>query len=160
MVALADLTNLDLALRLVRAGMRLSIITYLTDVGVLTLRAWWKDIYGTRPPSGKLPDTFLGFIESRGEAAKMAAFVCFYQSLYGLAAVKGDCLLNAYEHFRKLCGPININAAYYAVRDVRAGIMHLAHCSQCGARYLYDEDHRRYADRCAFCGTRPNGVPT
>lgn len=156
MVALAELSNLDLAHRLVRAGMRLSVITHMTGVGVRTLRSWWKEIHGTRPSNGKLPDSVLAFIESRGDAATLAAFACFYRAVYG-AAVKGDHLLDACERFRWICGPIDINAAYYAVRDVRAGIVRLVRCPECDAKYLYDEHRRRHGDRCPFCGTRPKG---
>ena len=158
MVALVELANLDLAHRLVRAGMRLSVIVHMTGVGVRTLRAWWKEIHGTRPSNGKLPDSVLAFIEDREDAAKLAAFACFYRALYG-PAVNGDHLLDACERFRWLCGPIDINAAYYAVRDVRAGIMHLVLCPECDAKYLYDEHRRRHGDRCPFCGTRPRGEP-
>lgn len=156
MVALVELSNLNLAHRLVRAGMRLSVIGHMTGVGVRTLRAWWKEIHGTRPSNGKLPDSVLAFIESREDAAKLAAFACFYRALHG-QEFSGDSLLDACEQFRRVCGSIDINAAYYAVRDVRARIMRLVRCRECGARYLYDENHRRHGDRCPFCGTRPKG---
>jgi tRNA G26 N,N-dimethylase Trm1 len=62
-------------------------------------------------------------------------------------------LLAVWREFQRLCAPIDINAAYFAVRDIRARIVVLAHCKVCGAAFIYDAGSR-YTDRCPFCETR------
>jgi hypothetical protein len=152
MVAAANLETLHLAHDLIRAGLRLSLTRGLTDVGTRTLRQWWKEIHGARPSNGKLPETVLSFIRDANSAALLSAYSALHLRLYDLDLAP-ESLLSAWREFQRLCAPIDINAAYFAIRDIRARIVMLPYCTVCGAAFIYDAGSK-HTDRCPFCGTR------
>jgi hypothetical protein len=153
MVDLAELQKLHLAHALIQAGLRLSIVRGLTRIGTRTLRQWWKDIHGAKPSNGKLPESVLSFIKDKDSAVKLSAFVAVYKRLnYGIV-ISPENLLATWREFLRICGTIDINAAYFAVRDVKVGIVVFSRCDQCNAGFIYDAGSR-YTDRCPFCGTK------
>lgn len=152
MVALVELENLHLAHDLIRAGLRLSIVRGLTDIGTRTLRQWWKDIHGVRPSNGKLPETVLSFVRDLDTAAVVSAYAALHLRLRG-HELSPASLLATWREFRRLCAPIDINAAYFAIRDIKARIVVLAHCNTCGAAFIYDAGSK-HTDRCPFCETK------
>ncbi|TXF13552.1 FlhC family transcriptional regulator [Pelomicrobium methylotrophicum] len=152
MVGLAELGKLQLAHDLIHAGLRLSIVRALTGVGTRTLRKWWKEIHhGKRPPNGKLPETVLSFITDHETAAVVSAYATFH--IRGYNDLSAASLMAAWREFQRICAPIDINVAYFAVRDIRARIVVLADCNTCRARFIYDVGSR-HTDRCPFCDTR------
>jgi len=152
MVALVELESLQHAHDLIQAGLRLSIVRGLTDVGTRTLRQWWKDIHGVKPSNGKLPESVLSFIRDKDSAARLAAYAALHKRLHG-AVLRAENLLSTWREYQHYCGPMDINAAYFAVRDVKAGIVILAHCRVCNAAFIYDSGSR-HTDHCPFCGAR------
>ncbi len=153
MVALSELESLQLAHDLIRSGLRLSIVRGLTSIGTRTLRQWWKDIHGAKPSNGKLPESVLSFIKDKESAAKLSAFVAVYKRLNHGIVLSPENLLTTWREFLRICGPIDINAAYFAVRDVKVGIVVFPRCDQCNAGFIYDAGSR-HTDRCPFCGTK------
>lgn len=152
MVALAELENLHLARELIRAGLRLSIVRALTDIGTRTLRQWWKDIHGVRPPNGKLPESVLSYANDIESASLLSAYAALHFRMSG-KELSAESLLTTWREFQRLCAPIDINAAYFAVRDVKARIVVLAHCNTCSAAFIYDAGSK-HTDRCPFCETK------
>lgn len=152
MVALCEFEGLRLASDLIRAGLRLSIVRGLTKIGTRALRQWWKDIHGVKPSNGKLPETVLSFIRDQNSAAVVSAYAALHLRLRG-TDLSPEALLSVWREFQRLCAPIDINAAYFAIRDVRARIVVLAHCNVCSAAFIYDAGSK-HTDRCPFCGTR------
>lgn len=152
MVELAELEKLRLAHALIEARLRLSIVRGMTGIGTRTLRQWWKDIHGVRPPNGKLPESVLSFIKDKDSAAKLSAFAALHKRLHG-SKLTPECLLTTWREFQRLCAPVDINAAYFAIRDIRARIVVLARCTVCSAAFIYDAGSR-HTDRCPFCDTR------
>lgn len=152
MVELAELEKLRLAHALIQAGLRLSIVRGMTGIGTRTLRQWWKDVHGVRPSNGKLPESVLSFIKDKDSAARLSAFAAFHRRLYG-SELTPESLLTTWREYQRLCGAIDINAAYFAVRDVRAWIVSLSRCRACHAIFIYDAGSR-HTDRCPFCDTR------
>lgn len=150
MISLTELNRLQLASSLIRSGLRLSIVRALTDVGTMTLRQWWKDIHGVKPTNGKLPETVLSYIKNTDAAAQIAAFVALYKQLNGGTAPTAEGLLVAWQEFERICGKFDINAGYYALRDIRAHIVTLLQCGLCGAAYIYDLENK-YTEKCPFC---------
>lgn len=155
MVALCDIENLRLANELIRAGLRLSIVRSLTNIGTRALRQWWKDIHGVKPANGKLPETVLSFIKDKDSAAVLSAFGAFHKRLHG-TALTAENLLTVWQEFQRICGPLDINAAYFTVRDIRARIVMLSHCDVCHADFIYDAGSK-HTDHCPFCGTKVVG---
>lgn len=153
MVTVAELERLQLAHELIRAGLRLSIVRGLTGIGTRTLRQWWKDAHGAKPSNGKLPESVLSFMKDRDSSARLSAFAALHKRLHGATLSPGS-LLTTWREFQRICGPIDINAAYFAVRDIKAHIVTLAHCGVCNAAFIYDVGSR-HTERCPFCGTSP-----
>ncbi|MEO1767673.1 FlhC family transcriptional regulator [Thiobacter aerophilum] len=152
MVELAELENLQLAHALIRAGLRLSIVRGMAGIGTRTLRQWWKDVHGVRPPNGKLPESVLSYIKDKDSASRLSAFVALHRRLHG-SELTPESFLTTWREFQRICGPIDINAAYFAVRDVKVGIVAFPRCDQCNAGFIYDAGSR-HTDRCPFCDTR------
>lgn len=153
MVGLIELGRLQLANSLIQAGLRLSIIRALTDVGTLTLRQWWKDIHGVKPANGKLPESVLSYIRDADTAARISSFVVLYKRLSGGSGLTAEGLLMAWQEFERICGRFDINAGYFALRDIRAHIVMLSRCDVCNAAYIYDTGNK-YTDQCPYCGTK------
>lgn len=152
MVELSELENLRLARDLISAGLRLTIVQALTGVGVRTLRQWWKHVHGIRPSNGKLPESVLSFIKDKDSAARLSAFAAFHRRLHG-SELTAESLLTTWREYQQICGAIDINAAYFAARDVKARIVVLQRCQECNAGFIYDAGSR-HTDRCPFCKTQ------
>lgn len=152
MVDLAELQKLQQAYALIQAGLRLSIVRGMTNTGTRTLRKWWRDVHGVKPSNGKLPESVLSFIKDKDSAARLSAFAALHRRLYG-SELTPESLLTTWREYQRLCGPIDINAAYFAARDVRAQIVSLSRCRVCSATYIYDVGSR-HTNRCPFCDTR------
>ncbi|MDO9227332.1 MAG: FlhC family transcriptional regulator [Pseudomonadota bacterium] len=153
MVALADLGSLQQANDLIRAGLRLSLVRGLTGIGTRTLRQWWKDIHGVKPSNGKLPETVLSFIRDRRMAARLSAYAALHERLNG-RSLTAENLLSTWQEFQQFCGPLDINSAYFAARDVKTKIVLLSNCQVCNASYISDAGSK-YTDHCPFCDTWP-----
>jgi hypothetical protein len=152
MVALCELEDLQLAHNLIQAGLRLSIVRGMTSVGTRTLRQWWKDTHGVKSSNGKLPESVLSFIKDKDSATRLSAFAAFYKRLNGVN-LSPVSLLGAWREFQSACGPLDINAAYFAARDVRARIVMLAQCQVCHAAFIYDAGSK-HTGHCPFCDTK------
>lgn len=152
MIAVSELQDLQRAHELIRAGLRLSIVRGLTRIGTRGLRQWWKDVHGVKPSNGKLPETVLSFIKDKDTAAAISAFGAMYRHLHG-SVLTAESLLAAWHEYERICGPMDINAAYFAARDIKVRIVMLALCSICNANFIYDSGSR-FTDNCPFCGTR------
>lgn len=152
MIRLAELENLRLAHALIHAGLRLSIVRGMTNIGTRTMRQWWKEVHGTKPSNGKLPESVMSFIKDKDSAARLSAFAALHKRLHG-SELTPESLLTTWREYQRLCGPVDINAAYFAVRDVRAWIVSLARCRVCNASFIYDTGSR-HTERCPFCDTR------
>lgn len=152
MVAFAEIANLQHAHELIRVGLRLSIIRGMTRIGTRTLRQWWNEIHGVSPANGKLPETVLSFIKDRESAARLAAFAVLHQRLFE-RELTTTSLLTTWREYQRICGPLDINAAYFAARDVRVKIVMLVQCQECNATFIYDAGSK-YTDYCPFCETK------
>jgi hypothetical protein len=149
----AKLDNLYLASRLIRRGLRVPIVQSLTGVNIRRLRAMWAHAKGSRASRGKLPEACLAYINNRDDAAMLTAFAVFYRQTYGTFRTDADRLLDAVDEFSVIV-EIDINAAYYVLRDLSCGIVSIVRCSNCDGRYIHDPRHRA-ACRCPFCGSFP-----
>jgi hypothetical protein len=153
MVTLVDLKTLNLARDLICAGLRLSIVRGLTGIGTRVLRQWWKEIHGVRPSNGKLPETVLSFIRNMDSAALLSACSVLHLRLRG-DNLSPESLLVVWREFQRLYDvPIDINATYFAIRDIKARIVVLTRCDVCGASFIYDAGSK-HTDHCPFCETR------
>ena len=152
MFSVDEIENMSLVRDLIGAGLRISLVASLTKVHPRTLRSWWKEIHGKPPSNGKLPETVLSFIKNQDDAATVSAYAALHHRFYGCTLSAGS-LLTSWREFRRLCAPLDINAAYYAVRDIKVGSVTLMSCCQCKASFIYDST-KKATSRCPFCETK------
>lgn len=157
MSTLANLRAMTTAADLVRRRMRLSIVSSLTGVSQRTLRTLWKETHGEGAPNGKLPESVLSFITTPKAAADVAAFINLHLQQWGsVKTIDPEHLLHTVDTGARIGQEINVNAAYYALRDLRAGFISFPKCSGCGAKFVFDVSAGRNADRCPFCAQMPH----
>lgn len=149
MANISEFQRLRVAHDLISAELRISWVRNLTGVGLRTLRLWWKEIHGKNPSPGKLPESVLHFIRNQPSASRLSAVALFHRKLQG-RTLDADSLLSTWLSFQAICGPIDINAYYLAVRDVETGMVGLLECSGCEASYLHDPTNTN-TNRCPFC---------
>jgi len=147
-LTLNEIKQYNVAHDLVCAGLRISIVRWLTDVEVKKLRGWWRVVHNKRPPNGKQKETVLGFVKTNKDAARLTAFALIYMKSY--KNLTGEYLLDEWQQYCQTFGYIDVNAAYYVVRDLTAGIISLSNCGVCGAAFIYDKGNR-HTEKCPFC---------
>lgn len=149
-----EIENLVMAQKLIRAGLRLSIVQPLTKITTLTARSLWYEAHGKKPPNGKLPESSFFFMVNSTDAANLSAFAAFYTHTYGknhsFSVIK---LIESTEEFNRLIPNFNINAAYRVIKDLCIGLITLKRCVICNANFVYSTESKR-ASRCPFCRPR------
>ena len=155
MTTLAELESLNTATKLVSRGLRLTIVSALTGVSQRTLRKLWREIHGKSSPNGKLPESVLSFITNKQVAADVAAFMGVYLQQCGpVKAIDPNKLMYTLDLCQRMSMDINVNVAYYGLRDLRAGFISFPKCSGCGAKFVYDSESK-HTNRCPFCNQSP-----
>ena len=139
---------------LVEARMRLSIVSALTKLSPGHLRKLWHQVHGEGPRNGKLPESALSFVQTQNSVAQLSAYLSLHISMYGKPVLEADSLLKSWRTHQQLCGPLDINAAYYAVLDVRASMLNFVKCGGCNAHFIYDSG-MTLTSRCPFCSKSP-----
>lgn len=153
--------NLISTTTLVREGMRTTLVHAMTGADWRTLRKIWQDIYGettTRP--GRLPVNTFAYLRQGQTSLLLSTIVAVYLTVEKRAnpqtASPAEMFLQAWEA-RKLFiesgMEIDINAAWYAIRDVKAGLVSWGRCRQCKATYIFDTEFRE-TNNCPYCGER------
>jgi hypothetical protein len=148
-----ELENHRIAHELVRLKLRLPLVNHLTQIHIKPLRLRWRAIHAESPPNGRLPESVRPFITDSFSAAELSSFSALYNRLDGEGGTKisASMLLKALEMHRRLAHrELDINAAYFAARDVRAKIVEWRRCGRCQTSYIFDinEFHAR---SCPFC---------
>jgi alanine-alpha-ketoisovalerate/valine-pyruvate aminotransferase len=111
---IAEIKRYQLISELIREGLRLSIVSSLTGVSTASIGKLWKDIHGTMPTRGKLPDSILSFMRNQETAAIISSYAVFFQKAYG-NKMTPENLLQSIRDFRALTSlPLDINAAFFA----------------------------------------------
>jgi hypothetical protein len=148
-----DLENHRVAHELVRLKLRLPLVNHLTGIHIKPLRRQWNRIHPNSPPNGRLRESVRAFISDSFSAAELASFVAIYNRLAPDVENHVDpaLLLRALTmHERITHRDLDINAAYFAVRDVRAKIVEWRRCGRCQTGFIYSPAafHMR---SCPFC---------
>jgi len=148
-----ELENSRVAHELIRLKLRVPIVHYLTSIHPKPLRLRWRQLHGESPPNGKLPDSVRPFITSTKAQANLSSFVGLYNRLDDGdgRTVTAAMLLSVWE-VQGLLGKdsLDINAAWYAIRDVRSRIVGWQRCARCQATFIY-EPNVSHARSCPFC---------
>ncbi|WP_436078818.1 FlhC family transcriptional regulator [Acidovorax delafieldii] len=143
------------AAELIRGKMRLSIVQSLTGLTIRPLRTMWKEIHNEGPSNGKLPESVLSYMVNQAMAAGISTFTSLHLRQHSPnAPITAEGLLATWSTYQRLCGPMDINAGYYALRDVRADFVSFPRCTCCDAHFIYDPGST-LTSRCPFCGHSP-----
>ena len=144
MSAVDRYTALQLAVRLVRHGVKLSIVYSGTGVAREYLRNLHREIHGRSPRGGPLVTSVGTVIKTRPQQAHASLFAALYLRLDGRGlyqAVNYTALLDAFEMYlalipRRKPPLIDINLAWATARDLRSGQADLQHCPDCEVGFL------------------------
>ncbi|WP_090284989.1 FlhC family transcriptional regulator [Nitrosomonas mobilis] len=165
MLRAENIEDLENACELVKKGMRLTVVQKITGVNIKLLRKLWHELRSDAPSRGLIKHSVLGAISSYADASNIAGFLAIYKNITkkrGLSnyfEVDSKILLDALRDFELICKThLDINTAYFAVRDVGAGVVTMINCQCCRAAYVYKYEHRmgnEYTKKCPFCKTMP-----
>ena len=153
LLAADQLENSRGAHELIRMKLRVPIVHYLTDIPLKPLRLRWRQLHGESPPNGKLPDSVRPFITNAMALANLSSFVALYHRLDegDIKSVNAAMLLSVWKTHRRVGGDtLDINAAWYAIRDVRSRIVDWQRCGRCQTLFIYDPGVS-HARSCPFC---------
>lgn len=149
-MVIAKLEQMLLARDLIQSKLRLSIVAALTGVTQEPLRKMWKEIHGERSPNGKLPESALSFVNNVQMVSTLSAVVLLHKKLHKTKEITPTTLLTTWKTHSALLGPLDINAVYYVLRDVRSNMLTVMQCSRCTASYIYDRE-LSLTSRCPYC---------
>lgn len=136
----------DLAHSLVTKGMRLPLVHALTGICPSRLRNLHKSVNGKSAPPGRTPENAHAMIKTRDQAIEAAKFLNYYDLAImrqgkvfdGSQAVNPKVLLSAYEIYALTTDvPLEINLAWYIIRDLGSGQLSARRCSKCGILYPF-----------------------
>jgi len=142
---------------LVGRKLRVTIVSALTGVRHPYIQKMWQEAHGASSIKGQLPASVHSFIKSANDAALVAGYTAFALSR-GFEkdgtiedALTAKLLAKSVEEYEWISQVhIDINMAYFALRDVIARIVEWRRCTSCGAGHIYALDH--YPLRlCPFC---------
>jgi flagellar transcriptional activator FlhC len=153
---LAKLESMQLAVELIQAKLRLSVVQSLTNLTKESLRVIWKETHGERPPTGLLPSSALSFVTNLQTVRSLSAIVLLHQRLHKTKELTARSLLETWKAYQTLLAEINpsdtidINAAYFVLRDVRIDILTVMQCGNCKVSYIHDRA-KTLTSRCPYC---------
>lgn len=143
------------AAELIRGKLRLSLVQSLTGLTIRPLRTMWKEIHNEGPSNGKLPESVLSYMVNQAMAAGISSFTSLHLRQNSASdQLTAQTLLDSWRTYQRLCGPLDINAGYYALRDIRADFVSFPKCACCDAHFIYDPGST-LTSRCPFCGHSP-----
>lgn len=153
---IAKLEQLQYARELIQAKLRLSIVAALTNLTLEPLRKMWKEIHGERSPNGKLPESALSYVKTVQMVRNLSAIVLLHQRLHNTKEITPRNLLQTWRAYNALLGQVDpsnrldINATYYALRDVRSNQLTVMKCNNCRISYIYDRE-LSLTSHCPYC---------
>ena len=162
---LAAIQRFDRAVELIVRGMRLSIVSQVTNIPLKPLRSLHREILGRAPTAGPLPSTCRIFA-TRSAQASASLLAALYRSAGDSGIydrIDMTALLSAYDLYRELLAVavspassvkrLDINQAWIIARDIRTGAAYFQACRHCHIRFLSAADARS-PPNCPICALR------
>lgn len=147
---------------LIRDGMRIALVHSITGISRYNLRDLRNAIHGDEAPlPGRMPSDTITYIKSGQSPLALATVVSVYLWAEKERKSPVDAFISAWEVaklFSKAPAAIDINAAWYAVRDVKSGLISWVYCKNCKAGYLLDTKQTKKTDCCPYCGTQDQKI--
>lgn len=149
----------QLALAMIEAGFRTSIVFIHTQLSKSLLRRLYKEIHAQSPTPGLLASSAY-VLSSRKNQLYATLFMLIYAQLHknNDNSVNIKLVIDAWDIFTILVPhymefeihPQNINEAWTLTRDFRCSSNYFVNCPKCGKQYLACEGSR-LARKCPFC---------
>lgn len=151
----------DLALTMIRAGFRTSIVFIHTQLSKLLLRRLYKELHLKSPSSGLLSSSAY-VLSNRKNQLYATLFMNIYAQLHGKQQNSVDVrlVIESWDIFKMLVPkymeldihPQTINEAWTLTRDFRCETNYFEACPKCSQQYLACDDSR-LAKKCPFCNS-------
>lgn len=158
MSAVAKIERQKTALALVKIGLRLSYIQWITGLNDRFLRTLWKEVHGKSPSSG----TSYTSVDTGLKTYSLSRISAAFANVYFRSAEDGhpNCLqaetfLAAWRSFEFL--GINDNKeltpdmAWQVIRNLVSGTTQRRLCKQCNSSYIRYEKANGLECKCPFC---------
>lgn len=150
------------AASLIRDGMRIALVHSITGVSRHNLLDMLKAVLGKdNPPPGRMPSDTIAYIKSGQSPLVLATVVSVYLCAEKEHKSPVDAFMAAWgvaKLFTDGFSTVDINAAWYAVRDVKSGLISWGYCKNCKAGYLLDTKQTKKTDCCPYCGTQDQKI--
>ncbi|WP_200248563.1 FlhC family transcriptional regulator [Thiococcus pfennigii] len=156
MQVLDDITELNLAVELLRRKARVSIVHHETGVSRPKLRILYRELHGRGAPSGQLSAIGGATIQTRLQQVHAGLFAALYEHYAGPAISRQldiRAVIAAHDFYVSLVLQeplVDFNGAWVIARDLRVGMSELRSCDVCEVRYLISSESR-LAPTCPFC---------
>ena len=155
----------QLAITLIRRGMRTSLVGRISGLRPAVLRTLHHEIHGCKPLPGQLPSTG-SLLGSARRQANASVFAGLYRAFGGAAVQRSidiEALLTGHriylEQMARLAasgtlGPsLDINHGWVIARDLTTGLVLFRSCERCAIPYLAGAFSRRAVD-CPICALK------
>jgi len=151
--------NFEIACNLVNSGMRLTLVHALTGLCPSRLRNFHKKVNGQSAPPGRTPDSAHVLIKNRDQAMEAAKFVNYYDltskqegnGSSGGRVMDPKVMLDSYKFYEQMTkAPLNINIAWYVIRDLVSGRLETRKCTRCGIMFVFTSENEAM-QTCPMC---------
>jgi len=162
---LEQLQQMETATRLIRRGMRISIVSNATRINSKTLRILYHDIHGRGPAAGQMPSC-CSILSTRAMQATASIFASLYLSTGGIKVtdkINLSALISSYDLYLEFSRnldsthhntlPVNISQAWIIARDISINAAYFRSCRCCRIQYLVANDSR-LAPSCPLCALK------
>jgi hypothetical protein len=160
----------DLAISLIRRGMRTSIVHQITGVQMVLLRQLHHEIHRRKPASGQLPTSY-GVLRTPLMQAYASAFASLYRSLASgdvQSALDTQALIKAHDLYLEQVSDgaasggqgvrFDVNQAWTIARDLTTGVVRFQFCQRCRVHYAVVDLSTRPLT-CPLCVLKRDGKP-
>jgi flagellar transcriptional activator FlhC len=153
---LDDITQLNLAVDLLRLKARISIVYRETGVSRPKLRILHRELHGEGASSGQIPAIGGATIQTRLQQVHAGLFAALFERYAGSELTRRldvRAVIAAHDLYESMVAQeslLDFNAAWVIARDLLVGTSELRFCGACELRYLVSNDSR-LAPTCPFC---------
>ncbi|WP_269752055.1 FlhC family transcriptional regulator [Thiocapsa bogorovii] len=155
----------QLAIALIRRGMRTSLVARISGLRPAVLRELHHEIHGCKPLPGQLPSTATLLGTARRQA-NASLFTGLYRAFGGAAVQRSidiEALLTGHRLYLEqmtrlaasdtLGSPLDINHSWVIARDLTTGLVLFRSCERCAIPYVARAFSHRAVD-CPICALK------
>lgn len=148
----------------IRRGARVPIVKgQFPHISDQPIRDLYRDINGRNSKRGLCPDSTISICRRHDQILNANTFYLIYKSLGGneiFETTNPEILIAAYDQYVEMHSDdedsLDFVGVYYVARDIKARILDVKFCKQCGVEYLYDTINEHW-HMCPYCRTARRG---